>query len=138
MLRWPPFKYLSDMLWRSDTRHSEGLISAIMIGYGITKLLNWYAIPEISGYRVYAVTLIIVGLFTFFLAPVESHIPRMQAAFVRMMAWLVVGVHAIFMSTNEPWWVIPLFAVLIMAEALIYLKLYLLVASVQVKSGVGE
>lgn len=117
---------MGDLMWRSDTRHSEALVSWVMLSVSFTNLLK-YADQQIVGFLVYAVVMLFVAIIGFGASISNSYLARIQCAMLRTFCWPAIAIHAIA-TGHAPTYSVPFYAVLTLAEALIYIKLYLLLS----------
>lgn len=118
--------HFGDLIWRSDTRHSEALLSWLMLGASFTQVFR-YAEQPILGYLVYAVVMLFVAIIGFGASVHGSYLARIQCAMLRTFCWPAVGIHA-FMTQHLPAYLLPAFIAVTLGEALIYIKLYLLIS----------
>jgi hypothetical protein len=117
---------LGNFIWRSDTRHSEAVTSWVMFGVALTYLFQ-YADKPCSGYLLYSLSMLAVAVLGFSLALHGGYVARVQGAMLRSFCWPIVGLHGIY-GGNTPIFTIPFYAAVTLADALIYIKLYLLVS----------
>lgn len=117
---------IGDLMWRSDTRHSEALVSWVMLSVSFTTLLK-YADQQLMGFLVYAVVMLFVAIIGFGASVSGSYLARIQCAMLRTFCWPAVAIHALA-TGHAPVYSAPFYAGLTLAEALIYIKLYLLLS----------
>ncbi len=112
------------------------MLSWIMLGVSFTQLLK-FSEYQSPGYAVYAVVMLVVALIGFGCSVQGSYLVRLQCAMLRTFCWPAVGLHAI-LSQNAKTYAIPFYAFLALAEALIYIKLYLLLSQRRDEQKSGE
>jgi ABC-type Co2+ transport system permease subunit len=126
---------LGNLIWRSDTRHSEAMLSWSMLGMSFTHLLA-FASHSQPGFLVYSVAMFVVALLGFVASVHGSYLARIQCAMLRTFCWPAVGIHAALTATLM-WYTLPFYAFLAIAEAVIYIKLYLLLNKHREESNSG-
>lgn len=115
------FTKLGDLTWRSDTRHSEAILSWLLLGTGLSYLVKAMKTPA---YLIFGIVTSIIAVIEFGIIIQNNSVARLQACMIRLCGWGTIAIHTVVSQSD--WFHLPIFVALVFSDALLYIKLYLL------------